>query len=338
MKKLFLLILAVAAILKETSAQDPNFSQFFVSPLSLNPALTGKFDGVFRIAGNYRNQWPTINNAFKTGTASVDFHILKNKIPETDRFGVGVLALTDKSGNGILNNNYFSMSTAYHKGLDEDGNHQLGVGFQGTYGASQVDGTKLNLGDELDQNGTWTNPTMDPFNNQVFNKKYFDLAAGIFYNGSTNDWNNFYLGVSMYHINKPRESFSDALFYLNARTTFQAGGYFPVGETTTLHLTALHSHQGKATNTVVGGALAFNLNDDDLYPTNLYAGTWMRLKDALIPYLGLEFGDFRFGISYDVNISALKAASNTRGGIEVSLIFIKQPSDPNARKLNCPKF
>ncbi|HEY8387989.1 MAG TPA: PorP/SprF family type IX secretion system membrane protein [Parasegetibacter sp.] len=339
MKRFLVLLIAALVCGKGLFAQDPNFSQFFVSPLTLNPALTGKFDGVFRVSGNYRNQWPTINNAFKTGTASADFHILKNRIDELDRFGVGVLALTDKSGNGILNNNYFSISTAYHKGLDEDGLHQLGVGFQGTYGTSRVDGTKLNLGDELDQNGTWTNPTNDPFNDQVFHKKYFDLAAGIFYNGSTNGWNNFYFGVSMYHINKPRESFTDALFYLNARTTFHAGGYFPVNDRTNVHLTALHSHQGKATNTVVGGAVSFNLNQGDYnHPVNLYLGSWMRIRDAIIPYAGLEIGDFRFGLSYDVNTSSLKPASNTRGGIEISLIFIKQPAEPNTKKMVCPVF
>src|ERR671913_2074612 len=82
-------------------AQDPNFSQFFVSPLTLNPALTGKFDGLLRVAGNYRNQWPSINNAFTTYTASIDGGILKNRIPEFDQFGLGVLALSDKSGNGV---------------------------------------------------------------------------------------------------------------------------------------------------------------------------------------------------------------------------------------------
>ena len=61
-------------------AQDPNFSQFFASPLTLNPALTGKFDGTFRLAGNYRNQWPSINNAFVTKTASADFHLLTDNL------------------------------------------------------------------------------------------------------------------------------------------------------------------------------------------------------------------------------------------------------------------
>src|SRR3982751_3598055 len=101
MRKLLctLLILTTGLLSK---AQDPNFSQFFVSPLTLNPALTGKFDGIYRIAGNYRNQWPTFNNAFTTATISFDAGILKDRLPDIDQFGIGLLGFTDKSGNGIL--------------------------------------------------------------------------------------------------------------------------------------------------------------------------------------------------------------------------------------------
>ena len=74
--------------------QDPHFSQFFVSPLTLNPAYTGKFDGEYRFSGNYKKQWPTINNAFTTSTAAIDFNILKNNIPEHDTWGVGFMALS----------------------------------------------------------------------------------------------------------------------------------------------------------------------------------------------------------------------------------------------------
>ncbi|MEO9210409.1 MAG: type IX secretion system membrane protein PorP/SprF, partial [Ginsengibacter sp.] len=73
----------------QLKAQDPHFSQFFASPLTLNPALTGKFDGDLRVAGNYRNQWPTLDNYYRTFSVSVDFDILKNKIPEHDTWGVG---------------------------------------------------------------------------------------------------------------------------------------------------------------------------------------------------------------------------------------------------------
>ena len=108
-------------------AQDPAFSQFFASPLSLNPALTGKFNGSLRVAGNYRNQWPQINNAFITSTASIDGNILGSRLPAGDAWGIGALAMTDKTANGILTSNYFSVSTAYQKALDENGWNQLGM-------------------------------------------------------------------------------------------------------------------------------------------------------------------------------------------------------------------
>ena len=125
MRKLFILVVTLALV-KQASAQDPNFSQFFVSPLTLNPALTGKFNGDFRLAGNYRDQWPAISKAFVTSTISFDMPILRNSLSELDTWGIGVLAMTDKTANGILSTNLISFTTAYHKGIDEDG--VVGVG------------------------------------------------------------------------------------------------------------------------------------------------------------------------------------------------------------------
>ena len=85
MKKFRLIFLiGYLFLLGKISAQDPHFSQFFSSPLTLNPAFTGKFDGSLRVMGNYRNQWPTINNAFTTGTVAADFHILEKTISSND--------------------------------------------------------------------------------------------------------------------------------------------------------------------------------------------------------------------------------------------------------------
>ncbi|MFT3676466.1 MAG: PorP/SprF family type IX secretion system membrane protein [Chitinophagaceae bacterium] len=337
MKKL-LSILTVCALLTTTAkAQDPNFSQFFASPLTLNPALTGKFDGVMRFAANYRNQWPSINNAYTTMTASLDMGIMKNRVPEYDQFGIGIMAYSDKAGNGALNSNYLGLSVAYHKALDENGYHQLGAGFQGTYMNKRLNTEKLTFQDQLTPMG-FTGVTRESFSSQQVNLHYFDLNAGIIYNGSTNGYNNFYLGASMYHINRPKETFQKGDFLLNSRVTIQGGAKIPVGTYNSLHVAANHSIQAKARNTMLGGAFCLNVNNDEDNPTNFYIGSWYRFQDALIPYVGLEFGEWHFGTSYDVNTSALKAASNSRGGVEVSLIYVKKYTDPNMKKLNCPKF
>lgn len=320
------------------SAQDPNFSQFFASPLTLNPALTGKFNGDMRVAGNYRNQWPTINNAFTTYTVSADFGILKNNISEVDQFGVGFMGFSDQSGNGILKYNYLGVSTAYHKGLDENGYNQLGAGFQGTYVSKRLDVSALKFPDMLRSDG-FTGVTQEDFASTKLSVSYFDLNAGLLYTGTSDGVNSYYAGVSMYHINRPKESFKDGLFLLPARLTVQAGGLIPLnGTDNAIHLSANYSRQANATNTVVGGAYMMNLNPEQPVPTNLYLGSWYRFGDALIPYVGLEFGEFHVGLTYDVNVSSLKPASNMRGGAEISLIYIKQHKDPNHKNLNCPKF
>ena len=225
MRKLLLSCLILSACLV-SRAQDPNFSQFFVSPLTLNPALTGKFDGVVRAAGNYRNQWPSINNAFTTYTVSVDGGILKNRIPENDQFGVGIMAFSDKAGNGVLQNNYLALSTAYHKALDEDGYHQIGLGFQGTYVNKRLDITRVKFEDQLTANG-FTGITSEIFTQNQINVSYADVNLGLFYNGTTNGYNNFYLGASMYHVTRPKESFKGGNYLLDPRITIQAGGMVP---------------------------------------------------------------------------------------------------------------
>jgi hypothetical protein len=167
------------------------------------------------------------------------------------------------------------------------------------------------------------------------------MNAGVFYNGSTNGYNNFYIGASMYHINRPKETFNGGEFILSARTTIQAGGKIPTGAKNYLHFATNYSFQAKTTNFIAGGAYSLNVNNSEENPTNLYLGAWTRfsmITDAIIPYIGLEFGSLHFGYSYDINISSLKAASNSVGANEISLIFIKKPVDPNFKKLNCPKF
>ena len=227
------------------NAQDPHFSQFFSSPLTLNPALTGKFDGTLRVAGNYRNQWPAFNNVYTTSTLSVDFGILKNKLPDFDTWGVGILALTDKAGGGVLTNNYIGLSTSYHKALDEDGYQQLGIGFQGTYGQKRLDNSKLVFEDQLTPFG-FTGVTQDIFSSANLNINYFDVNAGLLYSGSTSDRNNYYVGASMYHINRPKESFKGGNWNIATRTTISAGGYFPVSDILTLHTSGIYQVQNKS--------------------------------------------------------------------------------------------
>ncbi|MEO6949607.1 MAG: PorP/SprF family type IX secretion system membrane protein [Ginsengibacter sp.] len=335
MKKTILTWCVLLIISLNANAQDPHFSQFFASPLTLNPAFTGKFDGTVRVAGNYRNQWPAFNNVFTTSTVSVDFPILKKLIPEYDTWGVGIMALTEKAGGGVLTNNYLGISTSYHKSLDEDGFKQVGLGFQGTYGQKRLNINKLLFTDQLTPFG-FTGVTKEIFNSDNLNINYLDINAGLLFSSSTDLGNNFYIGASMYHINRPSQSFVGGSFNISPRTNISGGGYFPVSDILTLHTSAIYQSQSGASETVVGGALAASLDKISENPTNVYGGLWYRINDAIIPYVGLEFGGLRIGATYDVNISSLKAGAQSRGGMEISMIYIKRP--PGYKPIPCPKF
>jgi type IX secretion system PorP/SprF family membrane protein len=334
MRKLVVCICALLAS-QMLKAQDPHFSQFFASPLTLNPAFTGKFSGTWRLAANHRDQWPSIPKAYVTTSASLDFPILKGRIPEKDVFGVGLSGLSDASANGILKLNYGSVSMSYHKALDENGYSTIGAGFQGTYSSLNLDQSKLTFGTMLAQNGFTDESGREIF--QGGNKQnYFDINAGLLYSGSTNGENNFYVGASMYHINRPKVGYKDRNFYLSGRISAHAGGSFPLSDLLTVHASAIYQTQNKASETMLGAAIAANLNEDAEKPSAIYIGSWIRLNDAIIPYIGLEFGGLRIGASYDFNISNLKAATASRGGSEFSIIFIKRPADYQG--IPCPKF
>jgi type IX secretion system PorP/SprF family membrane protein len=340
--------LAVLALLfllgaPAAQAQDPGFSQFFASPLTLNPALTGKFNGIVRVAGNYRNQWPTINNAFITSTISVDAPILTNRLPENDTWGLGLMAMTDKTASGILNANYVALSTAYHKALDVDGYHSIGVGFQGSYGNQSLDGTRLTFEDGLQLDGTFLRSPSEAINSQFVSVHFFDANLGVLYNASTNGNNNFYIGASAYHLNHPKVSFLGVdTINIPSRITLHGGGFFPIaGSPSTIYVSALASQQAGARQYVLGGAWAVAASTDETNPVNFYAGLWGRFTnnttDALIPYVGLDYSDFSLGVTYDVNVSSLQTASQSRGGVEISLIYIKKKSS-GQHGIPCPRF
>jgi len=345
--KVFIFVLFISVLVK---AQDPHFSQFFASPLTLNPAFTGKFDGQFRLAANYRNQWPSIPNAYITESGSVDFNLLRSKMGN-NVLGLGFSGLSDQSGNGALKLNYGSISLSYHKSLDAQGYNTIGAGFQGTYSSLGVDRSKLTFQDQIGSSG-FTLPTGETFSSGT-NKNYFDVAAGLLFSGSTDGINNYYAGVAMYHINMPNtgfyvanrngaSGFTPSGWKLQPRTTANAGGSTPISPVLTLSGAGIFQIQDNSTETVLGAALSANVNksddvnDDGTNDVNVYIGSWVRLGDAIIPYIALEFSGLRIGATYDINTSGLSKATLGQGGMELSLIYINKSSTESP--VPCPKF
>jgi len=123
-------------------AQDRNFTQFYASPLTFNPALTGAFEGRTRVILNYRNQWQSISpDPFTTSGVSFDMNFDPYKQQITpDKIGVGLTFFSDKVGAGEFSTNQLDFNGAFHKSLNNEGSHYLSGGFQ--FGIHQKTFTK----------------------------------------------------------------------------------------------------------------------------------------------------------------------------------------------------
>ena len=324
-------------IVKVGYSQDPHFTQYYSSQLLINPALTGFFNGDYRVSSCYRNQWPNIQYPYTTGVISVDANILKGVIKDGDIMGLGFTTLFDNSNNGGLKYNFISGSFSFHKLLDPNGIQRIGVGAMATYNTKLLDYNKFVFSQQITPQGFDSNlPTGEKING--FSTNYVDYSVGILYSAIT-DYSSFYCGASMYRFNQPTESFNGPVHVIKPKYVGNIGGFFEVNENNKLFLSAAYMSSEYSNDLIFGTAFSKSLaaNYEDNY--NLIIGGWYRYKDAVSPYLGIEYKNYRAGISYDINVSKLQTATNLRGGFELSFsyIFTRDP-DENVRKQSlCPK-
>jgi type IX secretion system PorP/SprF family membrane protein len=172
-------------------SQDHLYSQFFNSPLYLNPALTGQFQGDLRMNFIYRNQWTAVPGTLSYTTASIDLNI-----PQFGG-GVGLLVTHSSEGTAYLNKTNIAGLYSYSVGSDD---FVLSFGIQAGVTNRSIDYGKLVFDDQIDPTlGIISGPLGEnlPFNN----KFYFDAGAGT--NLVIGDFN---IGAAFQHINQPNES------------------------------------------------------------------------------------------------------------------------------------
>jgi type IX secretion system PorP/SprF family membrane protein len=317
-KYIFTSLLCISICIQHAAAQDPHFSQYFSSPLTFNPAFTGYFDGTQRVSVNLRSQWTGLSDPYNTGTASFDTKIMKDKIGTNDRWGFGVHALYDQSSGGIFKNSYVALSTAFNKGLDAEGDQSIGIGVQVVYAYNNVDFNKVSYSSQFTGSGFDLGvPSGETVNNKSVS--YFDLNAGILYNYKDETGNQFSFGASMFHVLRPELSFfSGKNNSVDQRYTLHAGAGFVVGEKDNFFISSHIMQQAGATEFVIGGAYGIGLGASE---ATLYLGTWLRAKDALYPYLGIQTNSYQLGLSYDITSSDSNRAKNFNGSSELSFSY-----------------
>jgi type IX secretion system PorP/SprF family membrane protein len=342
MKKLLLGLMGLVAL--QANAQDVHFTQYFTSPLTLNPANTGLVRCDYRVAGNFRSQWAVVNQKpYTTGTGSYDMGVLKGKLGG-DALGVGIMYMYDRSGTGALTNNTIGFSTAYHKTFGEPDNmpNTLSIGAQGYLVQKSIRWEDLRFEDQWTPSGDIKATNEKPNGKDL---SYTDINTGIMWTGYANEKSTYYVGASVYHLTRPTESFLliNNSPKINTRYSIHAGGNVQMNDNMMLLGSAMYQQQGPASELLLGAAAGFILNPmHDEYTTNtvLNLGTWYRLRDAICPYVSFEWGRSKLGFSYDVNVSSFSAATRGQGAIEVSYMYNGCIVRSETKKYNfaCPRF
>ena len=234
MKRIFISILVLTSIV--SYSQDNHFSQFNLTPLNMDASNTGK-DGDWRAIINYKDQWRSITNPFKTFGLSIERSYSKtNKL---DHFwGFGLAVFNDKAGDLNLGTFEMDLSAAYHVKIAKD--QYLSSGVQVGFGQRSIDMTNAQYDNQYD--GTGFDPTMASNENIVSESyTYPDISAGVSYSmgmgnrgvnvRSNNGFDNYMIntGVGLHHIVPVEFSFNGVKEdKLGLRMVYHAWGNIPL--------------------------------------------------------------------------------------------------------------
>jgi type IX secretion system PorP/SprF family membrane protein len=323
-----------------TNAQDLHFSQFMNSPLLTNPANAGFIpDGDYRMGAQYRNQWSSVTAfPYKTMSLFGDMQVMQN--PDANGWiGFGGLLLRDVAGAGVLTSTKAYGAVAYHQMLGEGS--LLSLGFNVGWSNKQINTQGLSFPSQWNGQFFDVHQTGAPvlLTNQ---SNYLDLQTGLNYAYFPNDrvWLNG--GVSVMHVNRPRESFFASTGGVDNRLSVRYNGFFnssfKLNDRVILSPSAYYTLQARSSQ--IMGSLIGRYNASGDGATELLAGIGYRHRESIIPIVGIGLNELVFTFSYDVTLSGLNAFNGARGAFELSLI--KQGRRDryrgNGRESMCPSF
>lgn len=331
----FLLFTVLLLVNKRSFAQDLHFSQYFNTPLLINPANTGfEPDADWRLGGNYRDQWASITtNPYKTFNIWGDMQLFASRF-ENGWMGIGGSLMRDVAGSGGLTSTKGYASIAYHQLIGYKS--LLSGGFNIGFVNKSIDVNKLTFDNQW--NGKFFDIKIASGETFATNSVvYPDLQAGLNYSYFPSD--NVYLnaGISMAHINQPKESFfSNSIndTRVAPRYTFFLNGSFKLNDQWILNPNSYVSKMNNVTETVVGMNAHYNISGDG--NMQVIGGLYYRLNDAIIPMAGYEWNNLSITINYDATTSDLSGFNQSRGAYEISIVKRGISLGNGGKALKCP--
>ena len=344
MKKFLLYTLFLFVLVHHTFAQDQQFTQFYATPLTLNPGLTGAFEGRYRVGTIYRDQWrKVLENPIRTFAVAAD---LRFKTPGKhvfdDALGLGLMFFSDKVSVVDFSTTQIALSLAYHKSLSSDNRQFLSLGLQGGITQRNVNYESLQFQDQFDGFNGYVLPTGEPLPENNF--AFPDFNVGLNYSARFGRSGALFAGAALHHFLQPNVSFynngsdGEKLFM---KISGQLSATIPLGTSRTSFLPrVLFAKQGP--HMQVNAGANFRTAMGKYGSTALHIGGWVRPVrtessfglDAVVAMVGLEFNNVLFGLSYDINPKAL-SFKQRQSSFEISIAYLGEYEN---EEILCPKF
>lgn len=308
--------------------QDVHFTLFNNNPLYLNPANTGNFNGDWRLAANFRNQWGAASNPYKTSSLSFDksFYLKNNKL------AAGLFFINDNSGiSGLTFNNLFA-SIGYEKEINKN---FFNLGLQLGYAFGSVNSWQVwnnNEGEFSSSNGE---------TNMNDKTSFLDLNAGLTWKRLIGIYEPE-IGLAFSHINSPKKTFFESSEKEKIKSTFHAKVKIDITDNLYVMPSILYMGKENMNLTLAGTNIGYT-KLGSARVKQIYTGFYLRngilnKSDSFCALIGATIGSIDFTFSYDTNISDLKKSAGNMGAYEISLIYRSLNSVINTYSIPCERY
>lgn len=321
-KYILVLMFGAFMLLRPVCAENPQFSQYYATPLLIAPSFAGNSLGT-RAFVNFRDQWAKLPGSYVTYSLSLDhnFYAINS--------GLGLVFMRDVAGTAKLGTTTVTGLYSYRFNITDDWRIRPGISF--TFAQRALQFSKAIFPDQISETG------VDGGTVEQSTPPYYYIDAGasaVVYN------RQMWFGLSVDHLLRPNTSFAR----LDARTPMQwsqfGGINFPMA-----------NRVGKVPEVITVNYLfkmAAGYRQIDVganwYRAPLLLGiAWRGLPaseypsyDALIFTVGIAFNNMAIGYSYDFTVSGLGPATGGTHEITLSISFNEGNKSNRRGSIPCP--
>ncbi|WP_407556775.1 PorP/SprF family type IX secretion system membrane protein [Winogradskyella sp. 4-2091] len=319
-------ILVVVLFGYTAQAQDPIFTQSNYIQETLNPGFTG-FEDNDRVSAGLlsRTQWPNLDLKVST-----QYFFINKSYENRNSSGSGIGFNAMWQNESFSNYNFYQVNINYMHRVNLNGGWFFRPALEVGFGLKDVGFRSLTLADQININtGVISPSSVDPFGANTENVTFFDVTGGVVFEKNARNDNTYWFGFSAKHLNRPNISFlRDQNVPLDIFYSVHGNYRFPFLNDYRIMMTANYMQQGEYNRLDIGSL--FQVNQ---FLVGITAATNPAKNDSnshlltsINSFIGLEYTSFRFGLSYDANISKI---GRTNGVYEFSVTYM-------SRCRNCP--